>query len=263
VSITVAADPAESLGSVQAYLRYNDKVTHGTLPSGIGVTVTRENDGLRLFISRLGEAVSADAGGAAVVSIPFTAIEKGGAVFGIEDPKVSKAADPSSMLAANAGGSLTMAITEAQAPGPITFDTSYAGAPNGYKLLKYALDAKPAVQYTYGEDGETMHYARIGGSHYVTYIVANGVTAESAAAVTATLISAAENDGDTNGDGTLEIVDAQIAYDIGEGAFANDTNFETLTIEQRLKADFDGNGEVNLIDAYKIQYKLHGLIWYE
>jgi hypothetical protein len=158
------------------------------------------------------------------------------------------------MTDATAGPAHKVTITAAQTPVPITFDTGFAGAPEGYKLLKYALDAKPAVQYTYG--GETMHYANIGGSHYVTYIVAESITADNAAAIIPTAIPVTEFDGDLNGDGTLEIVDAQIAYDLADGVHDGDA-FVKLSIAQRLSADVDADGDVDEDDAHAIQYKLH------
>jgi hypothetical protein len=255
VDIELSADPeVANWGSLQAELAYDSaRVTPGILPIvQNGVTVS-QGDG-KLIISRTGAATPVDESGVTVVSIPFTASAPGDAVFTITNPKVSLTGD-TAMTAAAAGTTLTVTITDAV---KVTFDTDFAGAPEGFSLMKYALDAEPVVEYTYG--GETMHYALIDGTHCVTYIVADGTDAVDAEAlVEVTEIPVTANDGDVNGDATLEIVDAQIAYDLAEGVFDADCDFSALTIAQRLKADFDENGIIDLKDAYAIQYKLHGI----
>jgi hypothetical protein len=158
------------------------------------------------------------------------------------------------MTAATAGATHTVAITAEPTPATITFADDYAGAPEGYRLLKYALDTKPSVVYTYG--GEPMHYAFMDGAHYVIYLVSDSVTAETAAEIVATADPAVEFDGDINGDSELEIVDAQIAFDIATGVHDN-TTLDKLSISQRLNADFNADGKVTKDDAYAIQAKLH------
>jgi hypothetical protein len=261
VDVKLAANPAvENWASLEAYLRYDGARVapgDGVLPYDQGgVMISQENDGqVKLYISREGGATAVGPDGVSVVSIPFTAIAEGVDVeFKIENAKVSVTGQ-TGMTDATAGPAHKVTITAAQTPAPITFDTDFAGAPDGYKLLKYALDAKPAVQYTYG--GETMHYANIDGSHYVTYIVANSVTADNAVAIVQTGISAEEFDGDLNGDGDLEIVDAQIAYDLATGVHDDDDAFVKLSVAQRLSADVDADGDVDADDAHAIQYKLH------
>jgi hypothetical protein len=259
VDVKLSALPTvDTWGALQAYLLYNaDLVAPGELPIAAvnGIIVSQAGAG-RLLISRLTSQSTVDADGVTVVQIPFTASAAGDAEFTVADPKVSLTGE-TAMTDAKAGDPLTVEIT-GESPVAVTFDEDFAGAPAGFKLLQYALDAAPAVEYAY--DGETMHYARIGGSHYVTYIVAADVTAEEAEAlVEETQVPVTANDGDINGDATLEIVDAQIAYDLANGVFDADTGFTALTVSQRLKADFNADGIIDLSDAYAIQYKLHGL----
>jgi hypothetical protein len=259
VDVKLTANPAvDNWASLQADLIYDDDfVTPGTLPiEGNGVKVSKDDGQVRLSVSRTGDPTSVGESGVTVVSIPFTANAAGDAEFTIEDAKVSVTGQTEGMTAATAGPPLVIGITGASAPAKVTFDTDFAGAPEGFKLLKYALSEKPAVEYAY--DGATMHYAYIGEAHYVTYIVENDVDATAAellVAQTANTVTA--NDADINGDGDLEIVDAQIAYDLATAVFSDDTDFSALSIAQRLKADFDEDGEVTVEDAYAIQRVLH------
>jgi hypothetical protein len=260
VNVDLSAVPAvNTRGSLQAYLLYNAAlVTPGTLPTAAdnGIVVSQDSAG-KLLISRLTSQSTVDEDGVTVVGIPFTASAAGDAEFTVTDPKVSLTSE-TAMTDAKAGDPLAIEITGESSASAVTFDDDFAGAPSGFKLMKYALDAAPAVEYTYDED--TMHYALIGGSHYVTYIVAADVEAgEAEALVEATDIPVTANDGDINDDETLEIVDAQIAYDLANGVFDTDTDFETLTVSQRLKADFNADGTIDVSDAYAIQYKLHGI----
>jgi hypothetical protein len=253
VDIAIAADPAvTNWASLQTYLNYNSaRVTPGALPSANGLVVSQESEG-KLRISRTGEPTAVDANGVTVVSIPFTASAAGNAEFSVTDPKASLQGEQV-MTGATAGTVLSIEITAAVT---VTFDEDFAGAPAGYKLLKYALSEMPDVIYTY--DGEPMHYALINGTHYVTYIVANDVMADNAGVITPTSTPVTANDGDINGDTTLEIVDAQIAYDLATGVHDGD-EFVKLSVAQRLKADFNADGVITVDDAYAIQYKLHNV----
>jgi hypothetical protein len=256
VDISVAADPAvDDWAALEADLTYDDAlVTPGILPNSGGVTVSQADGEIKLKISRTGAPASVDEDGVSVVRIPFTASAAGDAVFEIENAKASRQG-AQSMTDATAGLPFTITITEAPSEA-VTFDDTFAGAPAGFKLLQYALTEKPTVEYTY--DGAVMHYAYIDGVHCVTYIVASDVDEETAEAlVAATAISVTPNDADINGDAELEIVDAQIAYDLADAVFADDADFSTLSIAQRLKADFNEDGAVTAEDAYAIQQVLH------
>jgi hypothetical protein len=263
VDVMLSADPAVSgFASMQAYLNYDAALTAvtGDLDAlqSEGLTVSEDPDPDKpgqLFISRTGDSIPVDAEGVSIVRIPFTARAAGKAVFTVTDPKASLTGETASTVA-QAGDDLTVVIAEVAL---ITFDLNYAGAPEGYQLLRYRLEAKPDAVYTY--DGEPMGYACIDGIHYVTYIVGADVTEATAETVAATTDVAPVPDGDINGDSVLEIVDAQIVYDLAKGIYDGDADCTTLTVAQRLKADANGDGAVTADDAYAIQYKLHYGTW--
>jgi hypothetical protein len=257
VDVRLSADPAvNDFAAMQAYLTYDGELADpdvtGARPDGI--IVSEEAEG-RLFISRTGAPASVDENGAVIVSVPFTALAPGEALFSVEDPKASRTGEQN-LTDAQAGDDLTVVIAGASL---ISFDADYAGAPAGYQLLKYKLDAKPGVVYTY--NGEPMGYAYIGGAHYVTYIVPADVTESNVGAVAPTSSPAADPDGDINGDAVLEIVDAQIVYDLATGFYSNDAGFTALSLSQRLKADANGDGAVDTADVYAIQHRLHYGSW--
>ena len=58
-------------------------------------------------------------------------------------------------------------------------------------------------------------------------------------------------DGDINKNGKVNIVDAQLAYDIARGVY---TNFKAITQEGYLKADVNGDATIDATDAFAIQY---------
>ena len=58
-------------------------------------------------------------------------------------------------------------------------------------------------------------------------------------------------DGDINKNGNVNIVDAQLAYDIARGVY---TDFKAITQEGYLKADVNGDASVDATDAFAIQY---------
>ena len=58
-------------------------------------------------------------------------------------------------------------------------------------------------------------------------------------------------DGDINKNGNVNIVDAQLAYDIARGVY---TDFKAITQEGYLKADVNGDASVDAADAFAIQY---------
>mgnify|MGYP004530243851 FL=1 len=56
--------------------------------------------------------------------------------------------------------------------------------------------------------------------------------------------------GDANGNGTVNIIDAQIAYDVARGIF---DDFSTLPMLGWLSCDMNGDGHVDAADAFAIQ----------
>ena len=63
-------------------------------------------------------------------------------------------------------------------------------------------------------------------------------------------------DGDVNNNGAVNIVDAQIAYDLSCGGY---TDFSILDMRGWLSADTNSDGVVDAVDARKIQATVHGV----
>lgn len=59
---------------------------------------------------------------------------------------------------------------------------------------------------------------------------------------------------DVNGDGSLSIIDAQIAYDLGAGRY---NGFDKLDCGAWLRADANGDGVLDAADAWAIQHAIH------
>ena len=70
-------------------------------------------------------------------------------------------------------------------------------------------------------------------------------------AQTATIIT---RDGDVNGNGKINIMDAQIAFDLSNNVYAD---FSKLDMQRWLRADVNGDGCVSALDARKIQATIH------
>jgi hypothetical protein len=255
VDIKLAAAQSSEVASVQGRLTYDaDKVAPVSPPAG----VVSGGTGVLNF-SKIGMSGSVDSAGLTVYSIEFTPVAAGGAVFGISGSgeftlEVSLPGEQTA-VAASAGTDITVNITAAA--GGITFG-ALNGLPEGYKLLRYEVAAKPAVKWTYGPGGPEMHYAKINDKHYVTYIADSNLTAAEAEAPTETSITATDNDGDINGDNSLRTVDAQIVYDMAtnHANYTGDSYFSYLSAANRLKADVNEDGNITTADAYAIQHKL-------
>jgi hypothetical protein len=268
VRLTRSADADDGVASVQGLLSYDKTLVAPVLSGGFpdGVTVTQYEEGL-LKISRRDITGGVGDDGLLIATVPFTPLDDGDAVFSISgedgfELEVSLSGDPPAIAAAP-GNDLTVTIAEAQSGPQISFDADYAGLPTGYTLLKYEVPEKPTVKWTYGADGPEMHYALIGGKHFLTYIVENTVTGDSAEVPTETANAVTANDGDLNGNGRLQIADAQIAGDLANdhNNYTDDTDFTHLSIAARLKADVNNDGAVTDADAAAIQHRLHYGAW--
>ena len=60
--------------------------------------------------------------------------------------------------------------------------------------------------------------------------------------------------GDVNNSGRMNIVDAQIAYDLGNNKYAD---FSVLPMAGWFAADMNADGVVDATDAFAIQYAVH------
>jgi hypothetical protein len=251
VDVALTAEPTMSgYASVQAGLAYDSALV---TPDLAGVENVSQEAAGKLKIT-YGPTSGGEVGdGVLLATIPFTPTAAGIAVFSVPagaTVTLSGQSETDEDVAAASGENLSVTIAAAVT---IEFDTSYAGLPDGYKLLMYVLSEKPTVFYTYG--GENMHYVLKDGKHYVTYIVADSVDKEEALEPQLTS-EAYTNDGDLNGGG-LRIADAQIAYDIANG-HANYDAMGGLGIQARLKADVNGDGQVDDADVLAIKNAIHG-----
>jgi hypothetical protein len=262
VAVTLTADPEiNNLGSLEAYLTYTGDV----IPDLTGLSgdeanprVTQSGEEKKLAVSyTLFEDDNSSFGAepAAVVTIPFTAQSAGTATFTVTGGKVSLSPYESPMSEAESGDPLTVTIAAAAAP--ITYDATYEGAPEGYTLLKYELTDASTKVWTYA--GQPMHYAKIENEHYVTYLVtttvANGNDALGEIKVTETDITAFN--GDVDGDGEVEIIDAQLTYELFKGLFNSAESLSTVSIAARLSADANNDGQIDKADALAVQTLLH------
>ena len=87
------------------------------------------------------------------------------------------------------------------------------------------------------------------------------MTANEAAALTVESFTFAEGAaasagvvGDVNNSGRMNIVDAQIAYDLGNNKYAD---FSVLPMAGWFAADMNADGVVDATDAFAIQYAVH------
>jgi hypothetical protein len=71
----------------------------------------------------------------------------------------------------------------------------------------------------------------------------------------ATEVACANRDGDVNGDGVVNIIDAQIAYDLA----SKDASAQSDAVTQQmwLEADYNDDGMVDAADARAIQHLCH------
>jgi hypothetical protein len=136
---------------------------------------------------------------------------------------------------------------------PVTFITDSKLAPTGYKVLVYTPDGAIGATDSYTYNGNTLFYAK--GLDAFVYIVADTVTAEQASGVIVAGGTRTVANGNVNGNAVVNIVDAQIAFDLSSGEY--DAELTTLTIENRLNADVNGDGQITTADAQAIQWAIH------
>jgi hypothetical protein len=260
VEVRLTADPTDSpYASVQAYLAFDATLVRPNIDELEDVSIVDDDNELRITYGP-GSETPVGESGVLLATISFEPIAEGSATFSVSDGTVSLSGqnEATEGIPAESGSDLTVTI----APGapPITLDHPYAGLPENHQLLLYKLSASAPTDnfYTYGEGGENMYYALIDGTRYLTYIVDDSVTIDAAAEPSYTSTPYI-NDGDLNGGG-LRISDAQIIYDIVH-AHDNYKDIEGLSIEARLKADFNGDGQVDAQDVADAVAAIHGRVY--
>jgi hypothetical protein len=255
VDVVLTADSDEAqYASAHAELVYNPELVTPDL-TGLSYVSEKPDTNNTLIITD-GPSSGIPVGtGVNLATIPFTPIAKGTAEFSVSNATVtlSGPSESDSDIAA-AAGSLNVVISQAESAA--SFDSTYVGLPTGYKLLKYELSGAPVNAWTY--NGDAMHYINTDDKDYMTYIVADAVDAETASELveetnTPIILGVA----DVNGNTEVRISDAQIVYDV-MGAHPNYALFEGLSIQARLGADVNNDGEVTQADINAILDTIHG-----
>lgn len=149
----------------------------------------------------------------------------------------------------------TVNVTEVKETG-IADDLTWV--PENYKFITYTTAAK--ANYAY--DGNLMYYSEKlskDGKYVYLYITADDVDADGAetkiAAASEGTCTSVAGDGDVNNDGTVSIIDAQIASDLSNSLFKS--GFDPCTMLMRFEADVNGDMDVDAGDARAIQYYIH------
>lgn len=146
---------------------------------------------------------------------------------------------------------------------------TYIGAPSGYKVM-LVHPAQHYTDYTYVFAGQQMYWSAAYCAHvnfadmdcehldgaYVYFVDAD-LTLEEAyelLTVAAKAELAIDYDGDVNDSGKIDLTDAGIVHGLAAGrtSFVNDANF-MLSMLQRLEADINGDGVVDVQDVRIIQ----------
>jgi hypothetical protein len=131
----------------------------------------------------------------------------------------------------------------------IGFD-DYKGAPAGFKVLKFDGSAPEGYKYRY--NGTDMYYS----GKYEMYVcfVGSDVTEQTALAGISCVEGAAPEinyDGNVNqsGSGLVNVIDAQLVYDLYTTVYLNDPAFAAVSQLMRFAADMNGDGCADTSDV--------------
>ncbi|MDR0838495.1 MAG: hypothetical protein LBN99_02500 [Oscillospiraceae bacterium] len=129
---------------------------------------------------------------------------------------------------------------------------NYGAAPDGYKLITVRIaGSRAGVVYSF--DGEAMYWSEKYGA--LVYIVADGLTEEQARDRLSVAVGAGNDavtySGDIDATAGARAVDAQIVHDL----YATDKYASpgSLGVLQRLEADVNGDGRVDIADVRMVQ----------
>ena len=135
----------------------------------------------------------------------------------------------------------------------------YNATISGYKVLK--LEAEKLNELKYQYQGVDLLWSE----KYECYLtmVPSDVTAGAAAVALELVDGTAPEivyDGDINGDNHLLIDDVQLVYDLYTvyEAYSHDSGYDLVSVVGRLKADYNGDGVVDVLDVRLIQKLLLG-----
>lgn len=279
VSAVVTADQADAgLAAVDAMLNYDEDLVKPVGASTVTLTegsagyygdgetgITTDGTGK---INTWGSSTQVGDSGVTVATYTFEAITPGDAVFSIADGAKVGQSGNSADIAATAGESVTVTISEAPEEIGLISNNIYKGAPDGFQILRYAANALPAEEnaYFYGEDTTPLFYAgqNEDGKYVFLGFVGNTLTEVSPESVqekSGTYCTLA-HDGDINLNEEVNAIDSLIAYDLSieNQTYLADSAFAALPMQSRLEADVNNDGVVSADDARAAMYKALGII---
>ena len=158
-------------------------------------------------------------------------------------------------------GAVTVTVTQ-RVTGNVTFITfdNYKGAPTGFKVL--LLEATAPAGYKYRYDGADMFWSEE-YEKYACFIPAgdDADTALSDITCVSGTAPVIKYDGNVNQSpsGLVDIVDAQLVYDLYTGTYLSDSTFGSVSEKMRLAADVNGDGTVDTSDVQIIVNLIHGI----
>lgn len=144
---------------------------------------------------------------------------------------------------------------------------NYAGAPNGYKLALIAVES-PVPALTYTIDDAPLYWSasyppETGRGCYAYIVPAQWTEQDVRGRLTYRMEETSGNthisyDGDVNRNGTTNIKDAQIAYDLyNENAdYLGDKNLTLLFMLQRLEADVNADRTISMLDVRAVYNRM-------
>ncbi len=275
VDVVASADQTADLAAVDAVLKYDKDLVKPTavatknLTKGEALYYTDGTNGVTTDgqgkIATYGDTASVGTDGLVVATYTFEALKAGTATFSIADgAKVGKSGKTAEFAATSAAAA-SVEIKEVPDEKILISNDVYKGAPTGKQVIKYISKNMPAEgsAYFYGDDTAPLYYAGDNdeGKHVFLGFVDSTLTLDTLGTVsekTGTYEPLAY-DGDLNVTGSVNAIDALIAYDLSNSIYAADTDMSKLSAKARLNADINKDGAVTAADARAILYKGLGI----
>ena len=275
VDVVASANQTADLAAVDAVLNYDKDLVKPTavetknLTKGEALYYTNGTNGVTTEgqgkIATYGDTASVGTDGLVVATYTFEALKAGTATFSIADgAKVGKSGETAEFAATSAAAA-SVEINEVPDEKILISNDVYKGAPTGKQVLKYISKNMPAEgsAYFYGDDTAPLYYAGDNdeGKHVFLGFVDSTLTLDTLGTVsekTGTYETLAY-DGDLNVTGSVNAIDALIAYDLSNSIYAADTDMSKLSAKARLNADINKDGAVTAADARAILYKGLGI----
>ena len=252
VDIVASAPLTLSCAQFKIAASENLKLTSITQGAGLNLTAATEGAANGSFEATINNGVvtfygntAVPTAGIVVATATFEALTEGDATVSVSDAVFGASGN-------------TMDIEDIVIPDPAKISVAYAGdftvseasfvEASGIKMVTFVGDVAEGKVVTM--KGAPM--LKLGESFVAL------ATADEAAALTRADFAVVEGDarvvaadGDVNMNGKVNIVDAQLAYDIARAVY---TDFSAVSMEGFLKADVNGDASVDAVDAFAIQH---------